>query len=74
MENEKKGIALSNGDSGFHSASVEYDDISDTASINNDTNNLILEEAFKPDSDGDKYVFYVYDLVLFLKAVIWKWF
>lgn len=61
MENKKKGVALSNGDSGFHSASVEYDDISDTASINNDANNLIIEEAFKPDRDGDKYVFYVYD-------------
>ena len=63
MENEKKGVALSNGDSGFHSASVEYDNISGTGSINNDVNNLILEEAFKPDRDGDKYVFYVYDFM-----------
>ena len=70
MENEKKGVALSNGDSGFHSVSVEYDDISDTASISKDANNLILEEAFKPDRDGDKYVVYVYDLTLFLKAAI----
>ena len=54
MENRKKSGPMSNGDSGFCSSSIEYE--SETANISNNENHSILQ-AFKPDENGDKYVF-----------------